>query len=362
MYNERRIRLRARYLIIFGISILAFLFVPFDALDSYRYYLYAKTISPDQSLWEFIKINFIVTFDFVYYLFFYYCNKFGLPYQIVTGFSVGLLYAQTLIFIDLIQNKYEYRLNKWHNLILRIFSILSVSFITVFAISRNVTALMFFFFGINNLIKEKKLKAVLFFIIACFTHVALIPYLLLFLFGIYWKGALLKNILFRRIILVLATIIGMNSASYIVLIMKPLESIPFFQYFAYYSMHLIVTGSVSIFNFGLGFGDMLMFFTTSIVLFYGLFFLRKYNEIIWACFIMYLWLVFSMGYSQMFTQRTLLFLIPFQGAVASAFLSQKNNPLFVLIYNALLGIAILAFVVNVYSYRGMWVFEFPSFK
>jgi hypothetical protein len=361
IYNKRETRFLRRYLIIIVISLLAFLFVPFDALDSYRYYLYAQTISPDQTLLEFIGTKFVITFDFVYYLFFYYCNKFGLPYQLVTGLSVGLLYAQALTFIDLIQDKYEYRLTKWNDLLLRLFSLLSVSFITVFAISRNVTALMFFFFGVNNLLKGKKLNAAIFFLISCFTHVALIPYLLLFIIGAYWKGALIENINFRRILLVLVTIIGLNSSHFISLIMKPLEVIPFFQYFVYYSMHLKVDGSLNIFNFGLSKGDMLMFFTTSFVLFYGLFFVRTYNTIIVICYVMFIWLVISMGYSQMFTQRTLLILIPLQGAVSSAFLDQQNKPISILIYKSLLVFAFLAFIINVYSYRGTWIFEFPNF-
>lgn len=359
-HQNKNIPFRSRYIVIIIISILAILFVPWDALDSYRYYNLTKTFSRDDSLLEFIKQFFYHGIDFVYYLLLFICVKLGIPIQFITGISVGLLYAQTLTLIDNIQVKYGYKINKSNKLLIRLFALFSVSFIPVFAISRNVTAIMFFVFGVNSMVKGKKLKTALYFLLAVFTHVSMILYSILYIFGYYWKGKFILNINKRRIIIVLATIVGLNSFLWIDFIMRRLESLTFFVNYPYYSVYVASGGGFSnLFHFELGKGELLMFYPAPIALFFGLFFIKKYNPIIWVCFIMYISLIISMGFSLMFTQRTLLFLIPFQGVVASSFFEQKNGAVIKLIYILLLILSIFAFFLNVLYLRNVLDFEFP---
>lgn len=350
---------RSRNLSFILLGVLAFLWVPFDAIDSSRYYLAIDTTDANISLNNFILNYYLIGFDFIYYLLFYLCIKLNLPLQIVTGLSVGLLFYNSFIFIDNVKSKYCLQPQKKDEYLLKIFVLFSVSFVTVFGISRNVTALMFLAFGLNKLLNEKYLLSIIFFIIAIFTHIGLIIYLTIFLFGYYWKGKFINSITIRRILLVIATIIGFKSIFWLSHIFSPLNDLSFFKVFSYYSKYLNAEEATNIFLFGIGKWDILMLLTSAITLFYALFFIKKYNPIIWVCFIAYIWLVFSMGFSQMFTQRTVLFLIILQGCLAISFFGEHRKSLITSIYRGLLYLSILAFFLNVYSYRDIWVFRLP---
>lgn len=358
--NNKRLLFRRRNLVFIVLGILAFLWVPPEAIDSSRYYAYgANNINPDLSLTDFILSNFIVGVDFVYYLFFYWCIKLNLPFQIVTGISIGLLYYQSFVLMDNIRSKYGISIIKQDDYLLKIFVILSVSFVTVFGISRNVTALVFFAYGLNSLIIERYKRAIIFFVIAIFTHVGLIIYLTILLIAFYWRSIHIRNIVVRRMVLLIITLIGINSYLFMNQLLSNFAKFDFFTVFVYYAKFLNAEGAINVFNWGLGKWDTLMFFTSATSLFYALFFIKKYNPVIWICFFFYLWLVISMGFSQMFTQRTVIFLILIQGVAASFFFSQHKNTLTVSIYRVILLFSILAFFLNVYGYRDAWEFVIP---
>ncbi|MFN5704756.1 MAG: hypothetical protein ACK45U_02765, partial [bacterium] len=100
--------IKKRVLFLILVGVLAFLFVPDEALDSYRYYQGAELYFFGNSPWEIIVKSFDENFDFIYYVLFSLLNNYGLPYQLVTGISVAFFFYEALKFIDLSIQKYNY--------------------------------------------------------------------------------------------------------------------------------------------------------------------------------------------------------------------------------------------------------------
>jgi hypothetical protein len=144
------------------LGFLAFLWVPFEAIDTFRYYSFAGTLV-NLSVSEIVISNFILSFDFIYYLLFGICTKIGLPFQTITGISIFLLYYQSLTILDNTINKYDLVLKKTDDLLIRISIIFSVSFVTVFGIGRNVTGLVFFVYGLKIFLNDKRKWSIVFF-------------------------------------------------------------------------------------------------------------------------------------------------------------------------------------------------------
>jgi hypothetical protein len=344
-------------LIVFCISaILAFLFVPNKWLDLYRYYGEAAKINIDQSLFAYIKQIYLSNFDFIYYVLLFVCKRLSLPVQLVTAFSVGLFYSQALILINTFQEKFEYRLSIYTRIFVEIAALSSVSFILVFSLSRNITALVFLFFGLINLMKGKK-RAYVYFLIACFTHLVLIPYLSLFLIVYYLNKYFPKEKFKRQILIIILTIICIYSLPIMNYFFHQISYLPFFEHYQRYMDYLMFRRRET-FSF-LGKWDILMFYTDAFIIIFGLFLIRKYNSLLWVAYIFYLFLVVSISFSVTLTQRTVIILVPLQGLVASAFLSQKNKPFLISVFILLMLISMMLFTINVYSYRDYLHFSFP---
>lgn len=338
-------------------SILAFLFVPNKWLDLTRYYQEAAKINIDQTLFAYIKATYKYNFDFIYYLLFFVCKRLSIPVQLVTALSVGLFYSQSLVLINVVQNKFEYRLRRYNRYLIDLFAILSVSFILVFSLSRNITALVFLILGIINLLKGRK-RAIIYFIVACFTHLLIIPYLIIFLLVYFFHKKLPQRILIRQILLIVLTIICLNSIYIMNYIFKLISSMAFFEHYGRYADYLIFKRHET-FSY-LSRWDIFLFYSSAIIMLFGLFLIRKYNSLLWVAFSFYLFLVISISFSVTLTQRTVILLVPFQGLVCSAFLSQENKPNQVLIYVTMLLMSIMLFMINLYSYRDFLVFSFPG--
>jgi hypothetical protein len=342
------------------LGILAFLWVPFEAIDSYRYYQFTDILDTNLSLNNFILFNFLQTFDFVYYLLFYFCLKLNIPVQLITGLSISLLFQQSFKLIEVFKSKYYLNVNFKDKILINTYSVLSVSFITLFGISRFVTAMVFITYGINYLVQQKKPFAIIFFILAVLTHVGLFIYLIFFYIGYRWKGKFVYNNILRRLLLLTIIILGFYSYLWISPVLKNLSFLWVIQSEYDYSKYFKGESSFNIFHFALGIGDILMFFSVFVTLTYSLFVLKKINEFLWIVFIVYIWLAISMGFSQMWVQRTLLFLIPFQGPLAASLLSEKKSSINSYVYRGVLVLSITIFLINVYTYRDMWVFSWPN--
>lgn len=351
--------IKKRVLFLILVGILAFLFVPDEALDSYRYYQSADFNFIGYSSWEIIVKSFNENFDFIYYVLFSLLKNYGLPYQLVTGISVIFFFNEALKFIDLNILKYNYIVQKELKLIAQTFALISVSYIVIFAISRNLTAFVFLFIAINSHMKQKKLKSIIFLTLASFTHFGVILYIILFLLGYYLSDRIFKADYLKKIIIILGIILGMISRSWITYIFGLASLLPFFNSYGEYLKYLDIL-LANVFTAGLSPYDKIMFFTTGIVMLFGLYHIKVYTPTLKVAFVLFIWLMISIGFSVMFTQRTVMFLVPFQGLIPIAFFAQKNSKLSIYIFLSLILISFMAFVINVYSYRDLWVFNFPS--
>ncbi len=350
--------IKKRILFLIVVGILAFLFVPDEALDSYRYYQRAEVSFIGYTSWEIIVESFNENFDFIYYVLFGLLNNYGLPYQLVTGLSVALFFHEALKFIDLNIVKYNYKVQKELKLVAQIFALISVSYIVIFAISRNLTAFVFFFIAINSFLKDKKIKAIVFFTLSSFTHFGTILYIVLFFIGYNLPDKILRFSYLKKSVIILGTALGMISRSWIPFVFGIVSLIPFFNSYEEYLKYLDIL-LANVFTAGLSPYDKIMFFTTGVVMLIGLYNIKTYTPPLKVAFIVFIWLMISIGFSVMFTQRTVMFLVPFQGLIAIAFFAQKNTKWSTYVFLSLILVSFMAFFVNVYSYRDLWVFSLP---
>jgi hypothetical protein len=347
----------SKYLAPIAIGALAFLFVPFEALDTYRYYLDADRIATNLPVVEFIAFKFFQTFDFIYYLLQYYCISLNIPVQSITGVSVALLYAQSFRAIDIVNEKYNLKYNPLDNFLLHLFVLISVSYIMVWSLGRNATGIMFVAYGINYMLSERKIRAAIFFALAIFTHFGLIFYLAIFFAG-YFFHFREKTVILRTIVLA-GVIAGFIASLFIANLLQSVSNLFFITVEYDYQRYLEIQQTRNILEFTLGWGDKVMFVTTAAVLIFSLYNVKRNNPIISGSIFVFIWLSISLGFSQMHTQRTLLLLIPLQGIIGAFFLFANKNSNLLFLYRILIMISVLTFMWNIYSYRGSWVFELP---
>lgn len=347
-----------KYVLPIIIGLLAFLFVPFEALDSYRYYnFFFDTVDTDLSIIGFVAFNFIQTFDFIYYLLQYFCISLNIPVQAITGVSVALLYIQSFRAIDIVNKKYGFKHKTLDILLLHLFVLISVSYIAVWSLTRNQIGIMFVAYGINYLLTKKNVSAVIFFLFAIFTHFGLIFYLLIFFTG-YFNP--FRNIrLIHRSLVLAGVLISFIASLFIGKILESFSNLFIFSVEYDYQKYLQSQETLNVFEFTLGWGDKSMFFTTAFVILFCLFNLSRINTILSGTVFVFIWLCISLGFSQMHTQRTLLLLIPLQGIVGSFFLFENKNSYILYLYRLLIIMSVLAFIWNLWAYRDRWVFELP---
>jgi len=347
--------LSSKYVLPIIIGLLAFLFVPFEELDSYRYYEYS--FDTDKSTIEFIAFNFIQTFDFIYYLLQYFCISLNIPVQLITGVSVALLYIQSFRAIDIVKKNYGLKHGILDILILHFFVLISVSYIVVWSLTRNQIGVMFIAYGINYLLTKKNVSAVIFFLMAIFTHFGLVFYLLIFFTG-YFNP--FRNIrLIHRSLLLAGVLISFITSLFIGKILERLSNLFIFSVEYDYQKYLSNQEILNVFEFDLSWGDKLMFFTTAFVILFCLFNLSRINAILSGTVFLFIWLCMSLGFAQMHTQRTLLMLIPLQGIVGSFFLFENKKSYILYLYRLLIIMSVIAFIWNLWAYRDRWVFELP---
>ena len=347
-----------KYIFPIIIGVFAFLFVPFEALDSYRYYSdYSNLIRTDLSVVEFIIFVFLVKSDFIYYLLYYFLVSLSIPIQVLTGISVALLFSQSFRAIDILKKKYSIKFGILDNFLLHFFILISVSFIAVWSIGRNVMGIVFFAYCINSMLKEQKLRAFIFFILAILTHFGLIFYLSIFFTG-YFLPFKLRSVIFKSIIM-FGLITVFASPLFMPTLYQIAYLLPLFNSQYDYGVYFDILEVHNIFTFTLGWGDKVMFINTFIFLIICLSNIKKITPILNGVLFVFVWLCISFGFSQMHSQRTLLLLIPITGIVGVFFLFENKNRIVLYSFRLSVIISFLGFLWNIYSYRGNWVFALP---
>ncbi len=348
--------LKRRLYYTIAVGFFAFLFVPNEALDSYRYYEDAHAydnLDPFGMIEKSVDEN----LDFIYYLFFYILIQLDLPIQLVTAISVAVYLYMSLTIMDTYLKLNSISTNKISYYFAVISSYFSVSYIIIFSISRNLTAIMFFLMALNHFIQGKKLRSLVFVLLSVFTHFGMMLFSILFGLG-FLVQKYGNNDRPRSRLLIIGTIVGLLSNYWISFIMDLIAYLPFFGKYEIYLKYLNNNLS-NAFTAGFGIWDKLMFFTTFLMMMFCLLHIKKFNLLLNMSLVLYLWLVTAMGFSFMFTQRTLMLTLPFIGILVIEHFKQRKPKSSNLMFLLLFGISVTAFVINVYSYRDLWVFELP---
>jgi hypothetical protein len=222
---------------------------------------------------------------------------------------------------------------------------------------RNVVAFVFLFIGIINVLRGKK-RYFIYFLLASFTHIFTIFYLLIFFFIYLIHRFLPERRIVIQILLISLTIFFINSLNLLDTLSREIASFPIFEQYSRYLIYFVYKNRVSFVY--LGKWDALLFYSSATIMFIGLIMSKKYNLLLWIGAFLYLFLVISINFSVTLTQRNVIILAPFHGIVASVILSQRNRLYLVLSYLAIVVLQMMLFVINIYSYRGYWNFSFPD--
>lgn len=301
-------------------------------------------------------MNFLYGVDFIYYLLFYFCKILNINFGIITGLSVFFLYYNSYKIVKHFANELNIFIDKSNYYYILIAIISSVSFVTVFGISRNVTAIAFFSFSVLFFLKNKKIFGFIFSILSVFTHIGMLIYIIIVLFSIYFGKHIFEKKIVRRSVLLFFVLFGLNSILFMQQVLPKLLSFPFFSSFQYYTQYLDPSKTQNIFTFQLNYADIIMFISTALFGLYTLWFVNSKSVLLRIYYFIYIWLLISLGFSQMFTQRTFLFLILFQGVAAiQAFVETNRNV--VVGAKILILLVFICFILNIYGYRDIWTFS-----
>ena len=151
-----------------------------ESFDLGRVYLEAQTYATDFSLIEMIGFRILRNVDFIYYLILYVAVKLSIPLNFVTALIVTSYY---LLVINAVRRITKVQLSEP---ILLTF-LFATPMIWVVAISRNLTAAVFFYLAVTAYYREKKGWTALFMIASVLTHFSFLMYVLVFLASAYCR-------------------------------------------------------------------------------------------------------------------------------------------------------------------------------
>ena len=353
-----------KYIVALMSAIIGFYYVCPQTLDLSRYYDITESFDTTVSVLSFALDYFDKNFDFIYFTTFFIAKKIGLYKECVTALFMGLFYSQLIYFLELSEKLFKLK-NKSDLVLIEFFAIFSVTPMYTLSISRNAAALSIFFVGLCYLVRQQKLITYFCFLSSLFTHVVMFIYLLGFYlitnFKMFYIGQKI-----RIPLLIIATVLGLNSKKWLDSIFNFLLQLPFFSSYERYSGYLSDEDEVNDLNADSTLFDVLAY-TDSIpiiynifLLLFGLIFLKKYSSpIIFIAYFFYIFLIISVGFSCMWVQRTIMFIMPFQGVIALALLNQKqSDKTFCLIYKTMLLISIIMCFLNLFSYRELIYLSF----
>lgn len=290
--------------------LLSIIYKPDPAHDLFRYYDEAERMNLNQGFGAIISNYYAQNSDFLYFLAFYLVRLIGLPIQIVNGIFVFLFYyATSLLILDL--SKWKGYVSKNEINLALTFAFCSTPFIFVFSISRNAAALAFLYLALHCLFNKKRFFLVVFTFLAIITHIGIALYIAIIAISIFVSWALHKMDVKKNIVL-LAIIFG----AFILYMLKDglnlILQLSFFETFHYFAQYIDDTGLVSLSEASLG-----MITTVTlvwVVIIISILSLNTtleypYNFVLFVLPFLYV----SFFISNMFVQRTLMFLVPFNG-------------------------------------------------
>lgn len=342
-----------KYFVFFVSAILAYAYSPNENLDLYRYYENALLLDPTMPLVDYVENSFAVNFDFVYFATFLIFKKIGIPKEFVTSLYVGLFYSQSIVFVDLIKKDFSRKPNELVVVLIKIFAICTVTPIVTFSISRSLAAFALLLTGINVYLKNNKWLACVLFVFSVFTHVFVSVYLIFMVLFYYSKVFRINNVNYRNFFLVIAASLALTSAYWIDSVIAQFSGLSFFDTYGRYAIYLDNSENQfgTIFDI-LSIYDTVPILTSAGMLLFGLVLLDRYNNLLWVAYCFCIIFFVCIGFSASLTQRTCMFILPFQGMVAMHVVAQtKKGSKVLLVYYVSLFLCITVWFMNIYSYR-----------
>lgn len=308
-----------------------------EALDLGRYYKQAEIdVKLYDSIFDFIHSQIILNGDFIYFTALYSASRTGIPLSFVTIFFLSLYCISAYGLINI-----SYRINEFKNIYI-IFVLTLCPIIWILTISRTTAALSFFFLGCLFLKKNQRKKAYLLYIIAIFTHISMILFILLVL-----VSHSLSKLRFRKTrsyILLCIALVGYMIPTIIMDIISPYITLIQSRYAYYAEMEM----QSPLFASSLGIGDKVPIIFIYALQFYLLIKDKRTDWTFWMLYICWSMLSFFIWSDMMMTNRIIMLSVPFVGISFYHLLSCSKNRKKLQIISCL---GILIAIGSLYTYR-----------
>lgn len=326
----------------FASAVIVYLFHCNEALDIGRYYETADRESMFD-LFSIILLHLAQGIDFIYYIILNFVHSLGFPYDFATILFVGFYWFLTLLIIDNLYGLGNVPKKIW------LITLCFAPCVWVLSISRTIAALCFLYAGVLLATNKKWLGAVVFFLLAFFTHVSSFLFIGILLIAsvvkrIYAKTHFSANMLLAVLIVasfVLPSLIGM-----MVNIFGDILNTDYYSNYA--SRHVGNVFSTS----SIGIGDKV---PIAVCWLYSIIILvvsKSKNLCYWVLYISTIFLTMFIGSSLMMTNRIIMFMPPFFGACfVKAYIDNRKRRK-MLKFMALSGIVI--FFLAIYTYRPLF--------
>lgn len=171
-----------------------------ETFDLARVYSEANAYVSDFSIVQMIGYRFLRNVDFLYYLILYVAIKVSLPLNFVTALIVFVYY---MLSINTIKKKLNVQVS---DPVLLAF-LFATPMIWVVAISRNLTAVVFFYCAIMAYYEKKKVWTVLFMMAAVLTHFSFLMYVAVFIAAMYMRRIRLQT---RSVLMILWIVLAIS--------------------------------------------------------------------------------------------------------------------------------------------------------
>ena len=299
-------------ILIIVFTLLSMFYNPDPAHDLFRYYEEANKMKMSDGFMGTVTYYYSQNSDFLYFVAFYFVRFIGLPIQFVNGLFVFLFYyASTQIILDLA---------RWKNVSIKeinhaiTFAFCSTPFVFIFSISRNTAALAFLFLSIHYFFNKKYYLLVLYAILAVLTHIGISLYIAIAAFSIAISWVLERFNITKGFAFI-AIFIGGGILYMLKDGLNLILQLSFFDTFHYFAQYLEESSAV------ISLSDASLGTLTTVTLIWVVFIIcilalknqlrYPYNFVLFV--LPFLFVSFFM--SNMFVQRTLMFMVPFNGCL-----------------------------------------------
>lgn len=307
-----RIRLsRTVFPLLIGVfTLLAILYNPDPAHDLYRYYQEAERLNMNDGLFAVIDNYYSLEAAFLYYVSFYFVRLVGLPIHLVNGFYVFLIYySSSLLILDVAKMMKKVSVREIN--IALLFMFCSTPFNFIFSISRTTAALAFLYLSIHCLINKKYILLIIFAALAVMTHIGILLYIAIFSIS-YFIMWILQRTKHNRVTPLIAILLGAFLFFMLSYGLNLILQLSFFDAYHYYARYIEDVGLVSLSDAQLGTIATVTLVWIVFVIF-ALAFITKLQYPFNFILLLVPFLFISFFMKNMFVQRTLMFMLPFNG-------------------------------------------------